>query len=152
MISSLEVPKEMVYDLPVTLIGFSKGCVVLNQLVHEMGNYLNENSDSKIDDKKMESFLKQIKCIYWLDSGHSGERECWITDTELLKYLVQLKVDIFVHVSPHQMKCTQRPWISEEEREFVDYLRQMGIDVKETHHFSDQPRSLLNHFKILKRF
>ena len=184
--------EEDMLKLPLTIIGFSKGCVVLNQIVHELNNFINKPtppdplpttsdpqpttsdplpitstnkskapndprvkipSDSKSSvDVELVNFVRQITSFYWLDSGHSGEEECWITDRELLSTLAVLHPEIHVHVTPHQMKCLQRPWICEEERQFVDILRELGIEVKETYHFKDEPRSLLNHFKVLDVF
>lgn len=172
--------------LPLTLIGFSKGCVVLNQIIHELTKYFtipDQPSSSELtttdtngatsgaeleasqNPKPMLAssvsgpaksdlidFLKRIESIYWLDSGHSGEEECWVTDKDLLAILAVLRPVIHVHVTPHQMKCPQRPWICEEEKLFVSILRELSIDVRETHHFQDERRSLSNHFKVLNVF
>lgn len=37
----LRLPPRVVFELPLVLIGFSKGCVVLNQVLHELANYVN---------------------------------------------------------------------------------------------------------------
>lgn len=99
-------------------------------------------------------FLKQIVRIFWLDSGHSGDQgEVWITDGEILQTLSdQLTIKVYVHVSPLQINCPNRPWIGEEERLFVDTLKELGVEVVEMVHFKDESRSLLNHFRILKEF
>ncbi len=36
----LRIPPRVVFELPLVLIGFSKGCVVLNQIVHELVNFV----------------------------------------------------------------------------------------------------------------
>ena len=38
--TSVELIEKDIISLPVLLIGFSKGCVVLNQILHELGNYI----------------------------------------------------------------------------------------------------------------
>ena len=40
----LRGPSRNVFELPLILVGFSKGCVVLNQLVHELVNYMNPDN------------------------------------------------------------------------------------------------------------
>ena len=157
--------EEDMLKLPLTVIGFSKGCVVLNQIVHELSNFINKPTlpdplPTTSDPLPIKSsvnielinFVRQMTSFYWLDSGHSGEEDCWITDREILSTLAVLGPEVHVHVTPHQMKCLQRPWLYEEEKLFVGILRELGIEVKETYHFKDEPRSLLNHFKVLDMF
>lgn len=152
---SLELSEETVYKLPLILIGFSKGGVVLNQILYELGNYIKPGSPDKEGDEdkdRLSVFLKQIKSMYWLDSGHSGEENAWIKDASLLHHLACLNPEVHIHVTDYQMKCPQRPWIGEEERQFVEVLKEMGVKIIETHHFHDKPRSLMYHFKILNVF
>lgn len=164
--TSVELIEKDIISLPVLLIGFSKGCVVLNQILHELGNYISvtppafkegtemdkETSLSKGKDNDIKSFLNQIKSIYWLDSGHPGEEEAWIKDRDILSILSHLNPEVYVHVSPHQICCPSRPWIGEEEKEFISILLQLGVSVTEKIHFDNEPRSLLNHFRILNEF
>ena len=164
--TTLDLSLEQIYQLPLVVVGFSKGCVVLNQIVHELPNYFPMPSKQDIDPKASSSnggegrdsgleerlFLERIKSIYWLDSGHSGDKEAWITATPLLQCLSQVGAEIHVHVSPHQVCCPSRPWIGEEKREFVRQLREMQVKVVDTLHFGDQPRSFEYHFKILNEF
>ena len=159
-------PQEL-FSLPVVLVGFSKGCVVLNQIVHELANYVSPApgstdtppanrsplSPSLVPHGKqiLRDFVKRVTAFYWLDAGHSGDHGAWVTDDELLKVLAALRVEIHVHVTPHQVMCPQRPWIGEEKCEFVAKLQQFGATVKETLHF-EQDASLEKHFKVLQVF
>jgi hypothetical protein len=142
-------------DVPVVLVGFSKGCVVLNQIMYELNNYLpliSEQQGAK-EETEIQSFLGRISDIYWLDSGHSGESQCYIIERDVLEQLSSINLQmIHVHVTPHQMEYPQRPWINQEEREFVDTSRDIGLNVVEKYHFNDEPRSFANHFKLLKTF
>ncbi|KAG7240495.1 hypothetical protein INR49_026779, partial [Caranx melampygus] len=61
------------------LVGFSKGCVVLNQMVYELGGAR--------ADPLMSPFIKCISAMYWLDGGHPGGSETWVTDKLVLKEL-----------------------------------------------------------------
>lgn len=72
------------YDIK--LIGFSKGCVVLNQLLYEF-HYLKTLMP---DDSTMMQTVERIKDMYWLDGGHSGGKNTWITSRPLLETLTRL--------------------------------------------------------------
>ncbi|XP_072029930.1 mitochondrial protein C2orf69 homolog [Amphiura filiformis] len=130
-------------DLPIVIIGFSKGCVVLNQFLHEL--HLAE------DNPELKKFIERISAWYWLDGGHSKETDTWITNEQVLHDLTKLKTTIHVHVTPYQVKDKNRPHIGEEERMFVETLKRIGADVTETIHFEDEERSLTNHFKVLEK-
>ena len=97
-----------------TLIGFSKGCVVLNQLLYEL-------KEAK-KDKNTDAFLKNIKAIYWLDGGHSGGSNTWVTYPEVLKELAQTGIEVHSHVTPYQVFDTMRSWIGREHEKFVRIL------------------------------
>ena len=103
--------------------------------------------------QEISGFIKRIVEIVWLDAGHSGEGGgVWVTDRDVLQTFSQLKIQAHVHVSPHQISCPGRPWIREEKDEFVSILRELGVNVTESVHFQDEPRSLLNHFRVLNNF
>lgn len=130
--------------LPHVLIGFSKGCVVLNQLVHELQEAQN-NSDTQ-------KFATSITDMYWLDGGHPGGSNTWITKTNILQFLAASKINIHVCVTPFQMEDERRPWIRKEEKLFTNTLRKMNANIERTLFYSDQPRSLSLHFQLLKDF
>ena len=130
-------------DLPLVFVGFSKGCVVLNQFLFELKDAEN-NPD-------LNEFVRSISAWYWLDGGHSKESNTWIIDEEVLQDLTKLKTHIYVRVTPYQMKDMNRLHIGEQERLFVDTLKKLGADVTETLHFEDGKRSLENHFKVLEK-
>lgn len=62
-----------------TLVGFSKGCTVLNQVVLEL--HTAEGSSFP---------TSQTKKMVWLDGGHSGGEGVWITAKEILTSLAKL--------------------------------------------------------------
>lgn len=129
-------------DKPVILMAFSKGCVVLNQLVYELKQVK--------DQEKENQFLSKISAIYWLDSGHNGGSKTWVTDDEALRELAGLGVNINVHVTPYQVNDTGRPWIGKEEAIFVKKLKSLGANIVEHRHFAKELPSLENHFKLLE--
>ncbi|NXU56518.1 CB069 protein, partial [Turnix velox] len=127
-----------------TLIGFSKGCVVLNQLLYEL-------KEAK-KDKNTDAFLKNIKAIYWLDGGHSGGSNTWVTYPEVLKELAQTGIEIHAHVTPYQVFDIMRSWIGREHGKFVQILKEFGVEISDQLHFADDAPSLENHFRVHEVF
>ncbi|XP_062972272.1 mitochondrial protein C2orf69 homolog [Elgaria multicarinata webbii] len=127
-----------------TLIGFSKGCVVLNQLLHEL-------KEAKRD-KDINAFIKNIKAIYWLDGGHSGGSNTWVTYPDVLLDFSQTGISVNAHVTPYQVFDTMRAWIGKEHKRFVQILEELGVNVNSQLHFADEVSSLDNHFRVHEVF
>ncbi|CAH2009980.1 unnamed protein product [Acanthoscelides obtectus] len=134
-------------NLDLRLIGFSKGCVVLNQFLHELNHYSVTMSALEKPDS-----MSRIKDMYWLDGGHNGGKNTWITAKALLATLAILKIRVHVHVSPYQIKDERRPWIGKEEKSFTETAKDVGVTILRTVHFEDLPPTLNVHFDILKVF
>ena len=91
----------------------------------------------------------------WLDGGHNGGRDTWVTDEAVLASLVTgttCRVDI--RVTPKQVRDRGRPWIGEEEAKFATKLQQLMRPHDETRlkrniYFENEEASLRNHFKVL---
>lgn len=130
----------------ITLVGFSKGCVVLNQMMFEMF------SSSEISDIDIQNFLRRLTSVYWLDSGHVGDRNAWLTDDTILSGMVQKGLQIYAHVTPYQVRDSLRKWIGKEEKKFIEKLRKLNGNVTEGRHFFDEPGSIDRHFELLKVF
>lgn len=130
-------------NVEVKILGFSKGCVVLSQLMYELEHF-KENKDVK-------AFLDKVMAIYWLDGGHNGGVKAYITDEKVLADIKSLGKDLYVHVTPYQIKCINRRWIGREEADFVKKLKAMGANIREFRHFMDVPGSIDNHFKVLTK-
>ncbi|XP_063227881.1 mitochondrial protein C2orf69 homolog isoform X2 [Bacillus rossius redtenbacheri] len=130
------------------LVGFSKGCVVLNQLIYEF-HYLKTLTP---DDETMMRLVSRIRDMYWLDGGHVGGKNTWITSRSLLETLTRLGIRIHIHVTPYQVQDDKRPWIRKEEKTFGDLLRRLGAPVERTLHFENQVASLHTHFELLTSF
>lgn len=127
-----------------TLIGFSKGCVVLNQLLYEL-------KEAK-KDKNINAFIKNIRAIYWLDGGHSGGSNTWVTCPDTLKDFAETGISVNAHVTPYQVFDIMRAWIGREHKRFVQILQELGVNVNSQLHFADEAPSLDNHFKVHEVF
>lgn len=133
----------------ISLVAFSKGTVVLNQILHEISA-----GDEFLE--KNRKFLQEIENFFWLDGGHNGGKKTWITEKKILDPFVKFS-KIFgwtseIHVTPYQIEDTNRPWIAKECRKFAEILRGSGLELKEKIHFQNEERSLENHFGILEKF
>ncbi|KAM3917392.1 mitochondrial protein C2orf69 homolog [Leptodactylus fuscus] len=131
-------------SLSFTLIGFSKGCVVLNQLLHEL-------QEAK-KDKEISSFLANVESMYWLDGGHSGGSNTWVTCPNILKVFAHTGITVHTHVTPYQVSDSMRSWIGEEHRKFTELLKGYDVTVDNQLHFAYEAPSLDNHFRVHEVF
>lgn len=138
--------KYLLSEKPVTLIGFSKGCTVLNQFLYS----LHALQEEPVEDIKM--FINRIKSIYWLEGGHSGTASTWVTDKKVLQSFAKFEIDAFIHVTPYQVRCDTRPRIGKEEKIFRESLNRLNVNVTRKLHFENEPRSLEMHFQVMKIF
>uniref|UniRef100_A0A182QR78 Uncharacterized protein n=1 Tax=Anopheles farauti TaxID=69004 RepID=A0A182QR78_9DIPT len=131
------------------LIGFSKGCVVLNQFIYEFHYYKTLTPD----DSTMMRLVSRITDMYWLDGGHGGGKNTWITSRSLLETLCRLCINVHVHVTPYQIQDDHRPWIRKEEKAFTDLLKRLGAAF-DRHLYPSEANStnLYTHFDVLNRF
>jgi hypothetical protein len=126
------------------VIGFSKGAVVLNQLLYDMHS-------CQLEDSALEAFYSTLCVMAWLDGGHSGGSHTWITDKDVLASLGRrsnLTVDI--RVTPYQVRDPSRPWIGREESTFSTTLQTlMNERVKRRLYFADAEADLSHHFQVI---
>lgn len=47
--------------------------------------------------------FSQVQDMYWLDGGHAGGFNTWITAPSILKSLAARHINIHIHVSPYQV-------------------------------------------------
>ncbi|CAF4817225.1 mitochondrial protein C2orf69 homolog [Pieris napi] len=133
----------------VSVMGFSKGCVVLNQFIYEF-HYAKTLTPW---DKHMCRFIERIQSMWWLDGGHAGGKNTWITARSLLETLARLDVNVYVHVSPYQVNDEGRPWIGREEKTFSSLLHRLGAKIERYVHAEGSTRYSLNtHFNVLANF
>ncbi|XP_023311610.1 UPF0565 protein C2orf69 homolog isoform X2 [Anoplophora glabripennis] len=145
---SLTEPTTDLENSNIILIGFSKGCVVLNQFLYEFHYF----KTLKSDDSSLLRVISKVTDMFWLDGGHSGGKNTWITSRPLLETLTGLGIKIHIHVTPYQIQDDRRPWIKKEEKAFSDTLRRQGTAIDRTVHFENVPASLLQHFDVIKIF
>uniref|UniRef100_A0A3Q2P935 Chromosome 2 open reading frame 69 n=1 Tax=Fundulus heteroclitus TaxID=8078 RepID=A0A3Q2P935_FUNHE len=127
-----------------TLVGFSKGCVVLNQLVYELRGAR--------ADPRMAAFVERISDMFWLDGGHPGGGETWVTDKEALRELAASGVSVHAHVTPYEVRDPARAWVGREYGVFTRTLEELGACPSKKLHFQEEPPCILNHFRVILEF
>ena len=149
----------------VTLVGFSKGSVVLNQIVHELAGLASSihttaaatatatatgTATTATNEAVARPGLK-ISHIVWLDSGHNGPSNHWITNTNVARALAESGIRITIHVTPYQVCNPRKPWNGKEEATFRRLLVKYGAGgrVCRQIHFAGE-LSLESHFNVLK--
>ena len=140
--------------LPMKLIGFSKGVVVLNQFLFDWHTL---SSTSKDEENELMKFFLQTEKISWLDGGHNGGKYTWITDDFVLSSLInKTNISIDIRVTPYQIRDKYRPWIMQEESRFFSCLSEKcnlnnhQFRIHRKIYFQEEKKSLLNHFKVLE--
>ncbi|KAM9364644.1 mitochondrial protein C2orf69 homolog [Pholidichthys leucotaenia] len=126
------------------LVGFSKGCVVLNQLAYELAGAR--------ADPRMAPFIKRISDMFWLDGGHPGGGETWVTDRRVLRELTASGMSIHAHVTPYEVRDPMRAWVGREHGLFIKTLEEFGACPSNKLHFEDEPPSIENHFRVIQEF
>lgn len=127
-----------------TLLGFSKGCVVLNQLLYEL--------PGAQADPLMSPFTQLISHMFWLDGGHPGGSQTWVTEQEVLKELAASGISVHAHVTPYEVCDPMRAWVGREHEAFVKTLEELGACPSNKLHFEDEPPSIENHFRVITQF
>lgn len=127
-----------------TLVGFSKGCVVLNQMVYELAGAR--------ADPQVSHFVERISDMYWLDGGHPGGSETWVTHKQALKELASSGVAIHAHVTPYEVCDPMRAWVGRDHRYFIKTLEEFGACPSQKLHFEDETPSIENHFRVILEF
>jgi len=137
------------HEIPLTLLGFSKGCAVLNQLVHEISFLL------EVTDVNLKS-VRVVRTMYWLDGGHNGKADTWVTDESVMeafsKFYAEKKLDLHVHVTPYQMDDARRPHVRRHKLRFCELARKYDLTLHDETHFPRQNRAIELHFDILTSF
>jgi hypothetical protein len=134
---------------PLHLVGFSKGVVVLNQLITEMSTSETFGTARTVScmNAKLSSFYNTIVSFQWLGGGNGSNRGAFplysIPNTGK-------RIQYGIHITPYQLYSNERPWIREEMQQFVSKLHSRHIPVSSCVYFEHEPPSLHQHFQLLQ--
>lgn len=143
-LSGTSTPAPLPPGFTLTIVGFSKGCVVLNQIVYELAG-------ARVD-PELSLFLNSVSDMYWLDGGHPGGSETWVTDKCALSELASSGVAVHAHVTPYEVRDPMRAWVGREHQHFIKTLEDLGACPSQKLHFEDEPACIENHFRVLREF
>ncbi|XP_031482371.1 uncharacterized protein LOC116252334 isoform X2 [Nymphaea colorata] len=148
------------------LLGFSKGGVVLNQLLSELASYESQERhhlqhQDHILPHSMDEFFKSIVEFHYIDVGLNcpgayPTDHTVINKTRKFAEANNNTIRFVVHGTPRQWSDCGRPWIREDKEKFVHLL---GVESKSSNgklhacerlYFSEQHPSLQMHFEIIE--
>lgn len=132
--------------MPIILCGFSKGCVVLNQLCKEIHSDLDQ--------------ARRVKYCIWLDGGHCGSAEAWLTDEKAIQSIKELDWTCLVYTTPYQMRVSRHV---EDYLKFIEISKCMGVRMIKRCYFEEESLvggaatddtgfQLETHFRLLSEF
>lgn len=133
-------------DRPIQLIGFSKGCAVLTQLLYDLG----QPGETRLTDW----FADDLRSIVWLDSGHNGDAELWPVSPDLVRQFGQMYPNCRIHGygTPFQLRRADRPRSMPEFQRFAAILRDLGDQHRCEFLLEDCSGDLQTHFDVLRVF
>jgi hypothetical protein len=161
--------------IPKTLLfGFSKGGVVLNQLLSEIAFAEDQSQSRRGVERKtwgtprcrclfpssIPDFLGSITEVHFIDVGLNCPG-AYLTDEKLLESVVRAMAmmpgsRIVFHGTPRQWHDKNRPWIACEKNTCIRLLSSMAkshgdnVQILEKLYFADEKPSLRMHFNILE--
>ena len=151
-----QVDQAIVSNLPIVISGFSKGCIVLNELCNELEFMESASVDefmSAVKLAELTNFLYYVKHFIWLDGGHSGMSNGWIIRPKIIKLMKQYNFFCYVYVTPYQI-MSRKYWAVEEYKKFVQLLGEFELKFKNKYYFEEKEEEFdINvHFAILELF
>ncbi|CAF3610872.1 unnamed protein product [Adineta steineri] len=132
----------------ITLIGFSKGCVVLNQFLHELTSLRMMKIENELS-----KFVSRIRKFIWLDGGHNnGERTMiWPTDENLLLTFAHFQIEVEIYVTPFQIN-SMNPYKHNHTEQYKKFSQLLPCQSINKMFFDNEKPSIDKHFELLNIF
>lgn len=144
--------------LPVHLVGFSKGAVVLNQLLAEM-NTVPLAPAQGADQSEESEGLRLLRCltqVHFVDAGVAS-KGAHLTEPHVIdaigRYVsARAAPAIFIHGTPRQWRDPHRKWLAKERDLSVTMLKTAGVSVAVREYFASEQPSMEMHFGCVIAF
>eukprot|EP00873_Tetraselmis_striata_P027169 jgi/Tetstr1/447433/TSEL_003693.t2 len=154
----------------IILVGFSKGGVVLNQVLTELAHAFSPEDTSAapgavqgVDWPPPEpacpaalfrTFLASIREFHFCDAGLHC-RGAFMTDPRVAAQLPAARAAgcaprVVIHGSPRQLEDPTRPWMRAEAESCIKLLSDAGVDAKLERYFVGEALSLEMHFRTIR--
>ncbi|KAK3277288.1 hypothetical protein CYMTET_14695 [Cymbomonas tetramitiformis] len=151
------------------LVGFSKGGVVLNQVLSELvhleglGSAMKEEtagspdaSGGNVHDlKQLEDTAKHISVLHYVDVGLNS-RGAYPTDPRVLNVVPQIAASrpfrMAFYGTPRQWEDPRRPFMKAEKDRCLKLLSEAGARCTHRMYYENEPLSLEMHFAIIDDF
>lgn len=134
------------FNLPMILCGFSKGCIVLNQLCNEL---------ELLREPEFIEFRQKVARLIYLDGGHCGTSNAWITREEVVDLIKYLNWTCYVYITPYNMTSRSiKSWAIKEHEIFIKLLEKCQVKFINKCYFAEDTDDfdLNKHFEILNEF
>ncbi|KAF1317746.1 Conserved developmentally regulated protein, partial [Globisporangium splendens] len=153
LLALMQNVRDTLYNQEVHLVGFSKGVVVLNQLITELAvckreGFKSNNRREKLlsDISTYHNFFSKVCSIHWVDGGNGSQPGVVPLNEKALN------TKLVVHVTPYQYESKDRPWIKEEIQAFIRRMWHCHMDVQLKMYYGGEPGSIHSHFQLLRDF
>jgi len=162
-----EIEKELCDLGRTVLVGFSKGGVVLNQMLAELSAGTAKSSSSELqlqEDGDMSNGNSQddsekrvlIDEVHYVDAGLNS-RGAYLTHPEIIENLSGMQehrrdraLKVFLHGTPRQWRDRRRKWVGDEKDRMVALMRKNKMSVTERIYMEEEEASLAMHFRCLE--
>lgn len=138
------------HQLSVALIGFSKGGVVLNQLIYSLASMISQGTVQKLGIK--------ITHLYLLDTGHNGYSGFWVTDPSVIESLAKYAsviggrpIQIAIGSTAFQLEYKRNPRMREEERKFRELVEKFSREKSNSKELLKLSRLYLDTSKMARK-
>ena len=139
---------------PILAMGFSKGGIVLNELLAECSTADEGlgSSQTAVSDAAAR-LLSRLREVHYLDAGLAS-RGAHLTAPDVIEALGQQahRPSVFFHGTPRQWNDPSRCWLREEKDRSAALLRTAGLCVHEHEYFAGEAPSLAMHFDCVSIF
>ncbi|KDO28078.1 hypothetical protein SPRG_20238 [Saprolegnia parasitica CBS 223.65] len=134
-------------DLPLHLVGFSRGVVVLNQMITELAAM---PPSTPLASPAVRHLFQHVLSIHWVDGGNGSSAGALPTHSLALSVLSDFpNLGLHLHWTPYQIASRLRPWIAQENVAFCKTMEGLGCPPRVLQYFSHTLGSLEDHFGIL---
>lgn len=143
-------------DLPLLAFGFSKGGVVVSQLLAELGAYSAGGGGGDCSaEGGGHALLERLAALHYLDAGTSGGGAgAHLTDEALLAAIGRRTSPplVAMHGTPRQWEDASRPWLRAQAERQAEELQRAGIPTRWRMYFQGEAPSLAMHFGVVAAF